>query len=114
MPKTTSPNPAVDSQDLIHAKAAVYEGKEVWETLKGYEGRYEISSLGRLKSLNYAGQGREGILRPYTTSDGFTVVNLWPKGSDRPQAIPLLTLYQQLPQLTPKRQRRRSQRSQDN
>ncbi|MDR2004098.1 MAG: hypothetical protein LBQ74_13785 [Prevotella sp.] len=29
------------------------EGKEVWKDIKDYEGLYQISSLGRVKSLNY-------------------------------------------------------------
>lgn len=27
--------------------------KEVWKDIKGYEGLYQISNLGRVKSLNY-------------------------------------------------------------
>lgn len=27
--------------------------KEVWKTIEGYEGLYEVSSLGRVRSLNY-------------------------------------------------------------
>lgn len=38
---------------------------EIWKPVPGYEGRYEISNLGRVKSLNYLhNTGREQILKP--------------------------------------------------
>lgn len=42
---------------------------EIWKPVPGYEGRYEISNLGRIKSLNYLhNTGREHILKPRKTS----------------------------------------------
>lgn len=32
--------------------------EEVWRPIKNYEGLYEISSLGRVKNLNYRGTGK--------------------------------------------------------
>lgn len=29
--------------------------EEIWKSIKDYEGLYEISSLGRVKNLNYRG-----------------------------------------------------------
>lgn len=29
---------------------------EEWRTIKGYEGRYEVSNVGRVRSLNYNNQ----------------------------------------------------------
>ena len=37
---------------------------EIWKPVKGYEGRYEVSSLGRVKSLNYKGMGLHRLLKP--------------------------------------------------
>ncbi len=38
---------------------------EIWKPIKGYEGLYEVSNLGRVKSLvNNKGQYREKILTP--------------------------------------------------
>ena len=38
---------------------------EIWRPIKGYEGLYEVSNLGRIKSLvNNKGQYREKILNP--------------------------------------------------
>ena len=44
---------------------------ENWKDIKGYEGSYQVSDLGRVKSLRYG-----NILNPYTGSHGYKVVNL--------------------------------------
>ena len=49
---------------------------EVWRDIKGYEGSYRVSNLGRIKSLNYRHTGKEGILKPKTTKNGYLQVNL--------------------------------------
>lgn len=50
---------------------------EEWRDIKGYEGLYQVSSLGRVKTLNYRKHGREKILKPiihkYT---GYCVIGL--------------------------------------
>lgn len=53
--------------------------KEVWKSIEGYEGLYEVSNLGRVKSL----QGKKGdnyILSPISNVDGYCVVGLRKKG----------------------------------
>lgn len=35
--------------------------EEIWKDIKGYEGKYQISNLGNVKSLNYANRGYEQI-----------------------------------------------------
>lgn len=37
--------------------------KEYWKPVVGFEGLYEVSSLGRVKSLNYGRTGKEKILK---------------------------------------------------
>ena len=37
--------------------------QEIWKDVKGYEGCYQVSNLGRVKSLNYLQKGKEQILR---------------------------------------------------
>lgn len=54
--------------------------QEVWKDIKGYEGLYQISNLGRVKSLNYMKTGKEKVLQPVRTPDGYLKVNLY---SDR-------------------------------
>lgn len=44
---------------------------ENWKDIKGYEGSYQVSDLGRVKSLRYG-----NILNPYTGNHGYKVVNL--------------------------------------
>lgn len=36
---------------------------EVWKPIKGYEGLYEVSNMGRVKSLNYGGLGVVRIMK---------------------------------------------------
>lgn len=56
--------------------------KEVWKSIKNYEGLYEVSSLGRVKSLSRfvnAGRGyviKERILKPITDKHGYINVGL--------------------------------------
>ena len=51
--------------------------EEVWKPVKGYEGLYEVSNLGRVKSLNYMHTGKEGILKANKDNDGYLHVNLY-------------------------------------
>ena len=32
--------------------------KEIWKDIQGYEGLYQVSNLGRVKSLNYNRTGK--------------------------------------------------------
>lgn len=51
--------------------------KEIWKPVKGYEELYEVSDLGRVKSHWY---GREKILKPVKTKDGYLQVCLCRNG----------------------------------
>lgn len=51
--------------------------EEIWKDIKGYEGLYQVSNLGRVKSLNYMKTGKEKILKPVSTPDGYLKVNLY-------------------------------------
>ena len=35
--------------------------EEVWKSIRDYEGLYEVSNLGRIKSLNYRKTGNEKL-----------------------------------------------------
>lgn len=56
--------------------------KEIWKDIPGYEGRYQVSNLGRVKSLNYKRTGTAQILKP-ANSLGYRVVNLCKHGSGK-------------------------------
>ena len=47
---------------------------EQWRPIAGYEGLYEISSLGRVKSLKF---DKEKILKPRKTKNGYLFVSLY-------------------------------------
>ena len=49
--------------------------KEEWRDIKDYEGLYQISNLGRVKSLNYNRTKKEKILKP-RNSQGYLHVTL--------------------------------------
>ncbi len=51
---------------------------EEWRNIKGFEGLYQVSNLGRVKSLkdNY-GNYREKILKTINRGDGYLFVNLY-------------------------------------
>ncbi len=49
---------------------------EEWRDVIGYEGLYQISNLGRVKSLNYRQTEKEGLLKPNTNYKGYLYINL--------------------------------------
>lgn len=51
------------------------EPHEEWRSVVGYEGRYEVSSLGHVRSLK-GGHRRGKLLKPCTDSDGYYIVGL--------------------------------------
>lgn len=57
--------------------------EEKWKTIEGYEGLYEISSFGRVKSLKF---GNERILKPCKNRD-YLKVCLWKKGKKESKLI---------------------------
>jgi hypothetical protein len=49
---------------------------EIWHSIEGYEGVYQISSLGRVKRLISNRCLKERILKPNTVRDGYQAVKL--------------------------------------
>lgn len=57
---------------------------ETWKAIPGYEGLYEVSNLGRVKSLDYNHTGKDGILKPEnSTHGGYLRVHLCKDGKTR-------------------------------
>lgn len=56
--------------------------EEIWKDIKGYEGLYQISNLGRVKSVR-----RGLILTPHTNNSGYLLVHLQVKGSKKGKLI---------------------------
>lgn len=53
--------------------------KEIWKDIEGYEGLYQLSSWGSVKSLNYNHTGKEGILKQIL-KNGYAYVDLCKNG----------------------------------
>ena len=54
--------------------------EEIWRDIKGYEGKYMVSNLGRVKSLNYRNTGKEGIMKGRDDGNGYLKVQLCKDG----------------------------------
>ena len=57
--------------------------EEIWKPIKDYEGLYEVSNLGRVKSLNYRGTGKEKILKNTERSNGYLAIGLIKNGKTK-------------------------------
>ena len=49
---------------------------EEWRDIKGYEGKYQVSSLGRIKSLGNSKARKEKILNPGNNNKGYLYIIL--------------------------------------
>jgi len=50
---------------------------EEWKSVRGYEGFYEVSSFGRVKSLNFKQKGRIAIVKQWIVPNGYLFVRFW-------------------------------------
>ena len=60
--------------------------KEEWKPIKGYEGLYEVSNCGRVKSLaKKVGKGKreERILKSYSNKKGYLMIGLCKNSKER-------------------------------
>ena len=57
--------------------------KEIWRDVKGYEGLYQVSSEGRVKSLKRKGRRKERILKHQIDRNGYLRLNLCAGGKSR-------------------------------
>lgn len=53
---------------------------EIWKDIVGYEGRYQVSNQGNVKSLCYHRGSEEKVLVPSEDTDGYLHVLLYKKG----------------------------------
>lgn len=53
---------------------------ERWKDIDGYDGAYQVSDLGRVRSLKF---GRVKVLRSYKNRDGYLKVFFWKDGKRR-------------------------------
>ena len=70
---------------------------EIWKDIKGYEGLYQVSNKGHVKSLNYRRTGKEGILKGRLDKDGYLRVGLCKNKKQKPFYIHRLVAKAFLP-----------------
>lgn len=58
--------------------------QEIWKPIKGYEGLYEISNLGKVKSLIYHNGTKSRILKPRKNKGGYLQVGLYHHNQHQP------------------------------
>ena len=61
--------------------------EEEWRDIKDYEGKYQVSNLGRVKSLNYHRDNREQILNTNSDRYGYLKVILYKNGKGKSYTI---------------------------
>ena len=79
-------------------------GDEVWKPIRGYEGKYEVSSLGRVKSLvfrnNQTEIPRERILSATDNGHGYKIVGLSKDGKRKNHYLHRLVAEAFIPNLS--------------
>ncbi len=57
--------------------------EEIWRNIKGFEGLYQVSNFGRIKSLNYRHTKKERIMKLSVNNCGYLYVNFHIEGKNR-------------------------------
>ena len=60
---------------------------EIWKDIEGFEGRYQISNLGNVMSLNYMANGYAALLTPKINNKGYAWVELFKDKKRKPMLI---------------------------
>ena len=69
MAKQIRKNPMIAANDCVE--------QEIWKPVKDFEGIYEVSNFGRVRSFEKGCNHPEMILKPIVKADGYTLVNLY-------------------------------------
>lgn len=59
---------------------------EIWKDIKGYEGKYQVSNLGNVRSLNYNHTSELKLLK-FGYARGYSRVTLWDNGLCRDYSV---------------------------
>ena len=70
---------------------------EEWRDIEGYEGLYQVSNLGRVKSLNYNHTKSEKILKSSIEGRGYKTVTLYKNGIQKTYKIHKLVAQHFIP-----------------
>lgn len=60
---------------------------EIWRDVPGYEGKYQVSNLGRVKSLSYRRSNKEVILKPISNGTGYLQITFCKNGKTERQYV---------------------------
>lgn len=70
--------------------------QEIWKDVKGYEGYYQVSNLGRIKSISRKSSNnmvtKEKIKKTWVTNIGYEYVNLCKDGGNKSYGVHILVL----------------------
>ncbi len=61
--------------------------KQIWKDIPGYEGKYQVSNTGRVRSLNYNGTGKTKVMKPSTNKLGYKRINLCKDGKKKKYSV---------------------------
>jgi hypothetical protein len=61
--------------------------EEIWKDIEGYEGLYQVSNLGRVKSLKKKYSKEDRIRKLRLDKDGYLVVSLWKYGKPKTMKV---------------------------
>lgn len=70
---------------------------EIWKDIPGYEGKYQVSNRGEVKSLNYRGSGELKLLKQNTDKNGYKQVSLYKNGKRKNHFVHRLVAMAFLP-----------------
>lgn len=60
------------------------KNNEIWKDIEGYEGLYQVSDKGRVRSMKF---GKERILKPSKDGWGYIFVRLYKNGEQKPYKV---------------------------
>ena len=55
----------------------------IWKDIKGYEGKYQVSNKGRVRSLDYKGTKKKKLLKASTNKEGYIQIRLYKNGKGK-------------------------------
>lgn len=60
---------------------------EIYKDVVGYEGKYQVSNLGNVKSLNYRQTGKEKVMKQTLIDNGYLQVDLYNNGKHKKYGV---------------------------
>ena len=71
--------------------------EEIWKDIEGYEGKYQASNLGNVRSLNYRKTGELKLLKQSADKKGYKRVRLYKNGKGKTHRVHRLVAIAFLP-----------------